>query len=194
MGGVRGGPTIPRSGSLCTDRRGYPCDRVGDRGPGDRNRARFYCRRTWTVRPLPSSTGSWPSTPTTSVRSATLCLRRLTPGWPVCRADGLRELERNRRRLQPRRRESTCGVLGRRISAMGQSFLLRRSSPADPHALLRGTGSTVRSVRIEQSADLDERVNDLLDAAVVGWPWQFDSRRPTTTVIVSVSDRKRPRP
>ena len=63
----------------------------------------------------------------------------------------------------------------------------------DPHGLLRGTGSTVRSVRIEQSADLDEHVNDLLDAAVVGWPWQFDSRRPTTTVIVSVSDRKRPR-
>ena len=43
----------------------------------------------------------------------------------------------------------------------------------DPHGLLRGSGSTVRSVRIEQSADLDQRVKDLLDAAVVGWPWQF---------------------
>src|ERR1022692_1974063 len=37
---------------------------------------------------------------------------------------------------------------------------------ADPHGLLRGTGSTVRSVRIGQPADLDSRVIDLLENAV----------------------------
>ena len=64
----------------------------------------------------------------------------------------------------------------------------------DPHGLLRGTGSTVRSVRILQPSDFDRRVVELLDAAVAMWQWRFDADRPTTTVIASVSDKRRPRP
>jgi hypothetical protein len=65
----------------------------------------------------------------------------------------------------------------------------------DPQGLLRGTGSTVRSVRIAESTNVDQRVTDLLDAAVGmwPWPWPFDSQQPTATIIVSVSDKKRPR-
>ena len=36
----------------------------------------------------------------------------------------------------------------------------------DPHRLLKGTGSTIRSVRIAASSDLDERVQALLNAAI----------------------------
>jgi hypothetical protein len=88
-------------------------------------------------------------------------------------------------------RHAVCSVAAYR-RWVNLSFFFGPHLP-DPHGLLRGSGSTVRSVRIEQLTDLDERVNDLLDAAVGGWPWQFDSRRPTTTVIVAVSGRKRPR-
>lgn len=63
----------------------------------------------------------------------------------------------------------------------------------DPHQLLRGTGSTVRSVRLVEPADLDDRVGGLLDAAIAMWPWPFDSTRATTTTITSVSDKQRPR-
>ena len=63
----------------------------------------------------------------------------------------------------------------------------------DPHGLLKGTGSTVRTVRIAERRDLDHRVNELLDAAIEIWPWTFDPDRPTTTLIVSVTDKHRPR-
>jgi hypothetical protein len=50
-------------------------------------------------------------------------------------------------------------------------------------------------VRIAESTNVDQRVTDLLDAAVGmwPWPWPFDSQQPTATIIVSVSDKKRPR-
>ena len=63
----------------------------------------------------------------------------------------------------------------------------------DPHGLLRGTGSTVRSVRISTPDDVDGRVTDLLEAAVEMWPWRYDARQPTTTVVAAVSGKRRPR-
>jgi hypothetical protein len=63
----------------------------------------------------------------------------------------------------------------------------------DPHGLLTGSGSTVRGVRITNPTDLDDRVVALLDDAVNMWPWKFDSHQPTTTAIVSVSDKRRSR-
>jgi hypothetical protein len=63
----------------------------------------------------------------------------------------------------------------------------------DPHGLLKGTGSTVRCVRLAETADVDQRVTDLLDAAIGMWPWRFDSQQPTTTTVVSVSETRRPR-
>jgi hypothetical protein len=63
----------------------------------------------------------------------------------------------------------------------------------DPHGLLKGTGSTVRTVRILNPTSLDQRVVALFDAAIEMWPWKFDPRQPTTTIIVSVTDKHRPR-
>jgi hypothetical protein len=63
----------------------------------------------------------------------------------------------------------------------------------DPHSLLKGTGSTVRTVRIASTPALDRRVTALLEAAIDMWPWKFDPRKPTTTTIVSVADSHRPR-
>jgi hypothetical protein len=62
----------------------------------------------------------------------------------------------------------------------------------DPHRLLRGSGSTVRHVRLTGPADLDERVADLFDEAVARSPWPFEAG-PQTTTVVSVSGRRRPR-
>ena len=61
----------------------------------------------------------------------------------------------------------------------------------NPHGLLQGNGSTVRSVRIGQAADLDSRVTDLLEDAIEMWSWSYDSERPITTMIISVSDKRR---
>lgn len=61
----------------------------------------------------------------------------------------------------------------------------------DPHGLMQSTGSTVRSVRIGRPADLDSRVTDLLEDAIEMWPWSYDSERPITTTIVSVSNKRR---
>ena len=63
----------------------------------------------------------------------------------------------------------------------------------DPHGLLRETGPTARSVRISEQADYDKRVADLLDTAISLWPWDFDPDRASTTTVVSVSDKRRPR-
>lgn len=63
----------------------------------------------------------------------------------------------------------------------------------DPHSLLSGTGSTVRTVRIAKPSDLDTRVTALLDAAIEMWQWKFDPSQPTTTTIVAVTDAHRPR-
>ena len=63
----------------------------------------------------------------------------------------------------------------------------------DPHGLLKGNGSTVRTVRIIKRSDFDAPVTALLDAAIDTWPWQFDRQQPTTTTIVSVTDKHRPR-
>jgi len=62
----------------------------------------------------------------------------------------------------------------------------------DPDGLLQGSGSTVRSVRIKDSADLDARVSGLLDAALAMWPWRYSADLPITTRIVAVSDKRRP--
>jgi len=63
----------------------------------------------------------------------------------------------------------------------------------DPHGLLKGEGSTVRTVRIAKSSDFDSRVTALVDAAIDMWPWPFDRRQPTTTTIASITEKHRPR-
>ena len=63
----------------------------------------------------------------------------------------------------------------------------------DPHGLLNGIGSTVRTVRITKPSDVDSRVTALLDAAIDIWPWPFDRQQPTTTTIASVTEKHRPR-
>ena len=63
----------------------------------------------------------------------------------------------------------------------------------DPHHLLEGQGSTVRRVRLTAPSDVDDRVTELLDAAIDMWPWSFDADRPITTTIAAVSEKRRPR-
>ena len=72
-------------------------------------------------------------------------------------------------------------------------FFFAGKNLPDPHRLLKGSGTTVRSVRIATPEDLDHRVVDLLDAAIAMWEWPFDPQQPTTTEVVSVSDKRRPR-
>jgi hypothetical protein len=62
----------------------------------------------------------------------------------------------------------------------------------DPHRLLQGSGSTVRSLRIAKLSDLDTRAKDLIKTAVEMRPWKYDPTRPITTTIVSVSSKRHP--
>ena len=63
----------------------------------------------------------------------------------------------------------------------------------DPHGLLKGDGTQVRSVRLIPPVTLDDpRVTDLIAHAIKargGW----DFRRPSTLIIKSVSAKQRPR-
>jgi hypothetical protein len=76
---------------------------------------------------------------------------------------------------------------------MGQHLLFRRPEASRSARHAQGTGATVRTVRIANPSALDNRVAALFDAAIEMWPWKFDPRRPTTTTIVSATDKHRPR-
>jgi hypothetical protein len=87
-------------------------------------------------------------------------------------------------------RHAVCSVVAYR-SWVNLCFFSGPELP-DPHRLLQGTGSTVRSVRIKKPADLDSRVSDLLEAAIEMWSWAYDPERPISTTIASVSDKRQP--
>ena len=64
----------------------------------------------------------------------------------------------------------------------------------DPHRLLRGSGNQVRSIRIEDAAELDDpRVAQLLDIAVARSATPFDTEGRGKLTIKSISAKQRPR-
>ncbi len=64
----------------------------------------------------------------------------------------------------------------------------------DPHGLLRGEGSQVRTIRLGAPEDLDTApVRELIREAVARSEPPLDSARPGALVIKSVSARQRPR-
>ena len=73
-------------------------------------------------------------------------------------------------------------------------FFLHGSTLPDPHALLQGTGSTVRSVRLQPMSLLQsEPVATLLEAAIAPHAAAFAAAPALSTVVKSVSARQRPR-
>jgi hypothetical protein len=64
----------------------------------------------------------------------------------------------------------------------------------DPHRLLRGSGNQVRTIRIEDPAQLDDpRVAELLDHAIARSATPFDTEGRGKLIIKSISAKQRPR-
>jgi hypothetical protein len=73
-------------------------------------------------------------------------------------------------------------------------FFLKGAALSDPKGLLQGTGSTVRSVRLSPPEVLTSRpVAALIKDALRPYATAFAQAPPLSTVIKSVSARKRPR-
>ena len=73
-------------------------------------------------------------------------------------------------------------------------FFLKGAALSDPKGLLQGTGSTVRSVRLSPPEVLTSRpVAALIKAALRPYATAFAQAPPLSTVIKSVSAKKRPR-
>lgn len=73
-------------------------------------------------------------------------------------------------------------------------FFLKGRELADPSHLLKGTGSTVRSIRLEPFAVLRApEVQRLLDAAIGRCAEALGNAPPLSTVVKSVSHKQRPR-
>ena len=73
-------------------------------------------------------------------------------------------------------------------------FLLQGADLEDPHAVLRGNGGSVRSVRLVRPGQLDEpALAALIEAALAPHSAAFAAAPPLRTVIESVSARQRPR-
>jgi len=73
-------------------------------------------------------------------------------------------------------------------------FFLTGVDLPDPHRLLQGSGSQVRSVRLPSVATLDDpRVNDLIAEAVARSDPPLDPRAEPRLIIRSVSAKQRPR-
>jgi hypothetical protein len=72
---------------------------------------------------------------------------------------------------------------------------LKGASMPDPKKLLKGSGSTVRNVRLESPAMLDDpAVRELIDDAIRGAvPSYPRTSTPPRTIIKSVSAKQRPR-
>jgi hypothetical protein len=71
---------------------------------------------------------------------------------------------------------------------------LKGAQLADPRKLLRGSGSTVRNVRLESVADLDDPyINDLIDASIRAASPGFAGTGMPRTIIKSISAKQRPR-
>ncbi|HXQ77027.1 MAG TPA: hypothetical protein VN797_02415, partial [Gemmatimonadaceae bacterium] len=72
---------------------------------------------------------------------------------------------------------------------------LKGASMRDPKKLLKGSGSTVRNMRLESAAMLDDPdVRELIDDAIRGAvPSYSRTSTPPRTIIKSVSAKQRPR-
>jgi hypothetical protein len=72
-------------------------------------------------------------------------------------------------------------------------FFLRGTILPDPHGLLQGNGSTVRSVRLDPITRLEAgEVGALIDAAIANAP-PLPGKGQARLVIKSISDKQRPR-
>lgn len=73
-------------------------------------------------------------------------------------------------------------------------FFARGAGLDDPHGLLKGAGSKVRHIVIDDIALFDDaRVRDLMGRAMIDIPFLADPATPGRVVIKSVSARQRPR-
>ena len=73
-------------------------------------------------------------------------------------------------------------------------FFLHGKTLPDPHRLLQGTGSRVRSIRLAPLALLDDaRVQALIDCALALHAAALRGAPPLRTIVKSVSARQRPR-
>lgn len=73
-------------------------------------------------------------------------------------------------------------------------FFLMGAALPDPERLLKGSGSRVRSIRIDDVKTLkDPKVDALISAAVMHVGWKLDPRAKSKLVIRSISPKQRPR-
>jgi hypothetical protein len=73
-------------------------------------------------------------------------------------------------------------------------FFLQGAALEDPLALLEGTGSQVRSVRLESEADLDKtEIKSLVARAIASRAEEFATAPKIRTLVKSVSTKQRPR-
>ena len=73
-------------------------------------------------------------------------------------------------------------------------FFLMGAGLPDPHQLLKGKGSRVRSIRIDKADQLDDaRLDALITAAVLYVGWKLDPKARNRLVVRSISPKQRPR-
>ncbi len=73
-------------------------------------------------------------------------------------------------------------------------FFMHGAKLDDPQKLLGGSGSTIRSIRLDGIATLkDPDVDALISAAIMQAGWKLDPRAKGELVIKSISPRQRPR-
>jgi hypothetical protein len=73
-------------------------------------------------------------------------------------------------------------------------YFLDGATLPDPEKLLKGTGSRVRTLRLDDAAELDQpAVTTLVTAAIENADSAFDRRRPRRLLIKAIAARRRPR-
>ena len=73
-------------------------------------------------------------------------------------------------------------------------FFLKGTTLLDPHGLLQGSGSRVRSIRLTSPADLDnQNIRSLMVQALAPQAEAFDQAPKVKAMIKSVSAKQRPR-
>ena len=73
-------------------------------------------------------------------------------------------------------------------------FFLQGAKLDDPEKLMAGSGSTVRSIRLDRMATLkDPDVDALISAAVMQAGWKLEPKAKGELVIRSISPKQRPR-
>jgi Domain of unknown function (DU1801) len=73
-------------------------------------------------------------------------------------------------------------------------FFLQGAKLADPHKLLKGSGSVVRHIRVDSAADFDRpEIRDLMDTALMNARKSIDPRASGKLVIKAIAAKQRPR-